>query len=408
VDFAMGHACLRAPALDVVRSDSSGFALRFTDRMDGAVERRGVETPLANLGEEVERAREVALEPGDVARVDLGGVWLEAFFARVPRLPAPSLADSVDYTLVNPFLVLLFAFAIAVIAATTREAGAVAADDIGSQAATLEKVMVRAAPPVVVRPVALAQGRREPEPAALAHSGREGSAGSPAAPERPARASNLGRPAADSGRELVQRLFGGRDSIANAVAGIHGLGGDLLAAMGHLKGPVTGDARGAWGMGLEGDGPGGGGPAESTSVGPELRTNGRGTDPSYGTGPRNLPQGPRVAPEIGSGPIIGCGEGLPCLDKELIRRVIHRNRAQLRYCYEVALTRKPTLKGKVSVAFTIAAQGAVTEAGIASSDVGDPAMESCVVSRVRGWLFPRVPAGWVKVTYPFVFHPAGE
>jgi hypothetical protein len=117
---------------------------------------------------------------------------------------------------------------------------------------------------------------------------------------------------------------------------------------------------------------------------------------------------PEVPSEIDS-TTCGCGgERVPCLDKELIRRVIHRNRGQLRYCYEEALTHNPSLAGKLSVVFTIAAQGAVTEAAVANSNLGDAKMESCVVSRLRGWIFPRVPVGWVKVTYPFVFHPSGE
>jgi len=56
------------------------------------------------------------------------------------------------------------------------------------------------------------------------------------------------------------------------------------------------------------------------------------------------------------------------LDKELIRQVIHRNRGQIRYCYESQLTRFPKLHGKVSVKFVISASGSVAS----SSGLGNP------------------------------------
>ena len=45
------------------------------------------------------------------------------------------------------------------------------------------------------------------------------------------------------------------------------------------------------------------------------------------------------------------------LDKEVIRKVIHEHREQIRACYETAITRREDLKGKVSVKFTISAEG---------------------------------------------------
>jgi hypothetical protein len=407
VDFAMGHALLGARSFDVVRSDLDGFVLRFTDRMDGWLERDGATTPLTEL-----QPGEVTLEPGDRAEVDLGGVALEASFDRIAPIRRQSLSDVVDYTVLNAFLALFFVGAVAVITAINSNVGVPAPDDIGGSAATVAKVLMRAPPLETARHIGMGLMHHEPERTPLAHSGREGMAGKPDAPDRPTRAANVGKPGPDRAREIIKRLFAGPGSIANAVAGPAGLDEDLKAAIGGIAGERVGDARGAWGMGLRDDGPGGGGPGNSNSIGVELRV------PSHGHGDYRLPRGEpglgppdSLAPEIPPPTYMGCGgEGrTPCLDKELIRRVIHRNRSQLRYCYEEALIHRPSLGGKVSVVFTIAAaQGAVSEAAVASSSLGDPKMESCVVSRVRSWIFPRVPAGWVKVTYPFVFRLSGE
>src|SRR4051812_12787186 len=69
------------------------------------------------------------------------------------------------------------------------------------------------------------------------------------------------------------------------------------------------------------------------------------------------------------------------LDKELIRQVIHANRAQIRFCYERRLDVKPTLAGKVAVRFHISASGAVSSAAVSDSTVADVELGDCVVAR---------------------------
>jgi TonB family protein len=96
------------------------------------------------------------------------------------------------------------------------------------------------------------------------------------------------------------------------------------------------------------------------------------------------------------------------LDKELIRQVIHRNRNQIRYCYESQLTRFPKLHGKVAVKFVISAAGTVASSNVAQSDVGNAELETCVAGRVRTWQFPKPKGGGIViVTYPFVFTQSG-
>jgi len=61
----------------------------------------------------------------------------------------------------------------------------------------------------------------------------------------------------------------------------------------------------------------------------------------------------------------------------------------------------------VVLQFTISAAGAVTEAKIASSTLGDAEVEACMVGRVRTWAFP-TGAGPVQVNYPFTMRPPGS
>lgn len=97
------------------------------------------------------------------------------------------------------------------------------------------------------------------------------------------------------------------------------------------------------------------------------------------------------------------------LDPELIRQVIHRNRGQIRHCYESQLAQFPKLSGSVTVKFVIAASGTVASSQVAKSDLGNNELEACVTDRVRTWLFPKPKGGGVVVvTYPFTLKQFGE
>lgn len=53
--------------------------------------------------------------------------------------------------------------------------------------------------------------------------------------------------------------------------------------------------------------------------------------------------------------------------------------------------------------------GGVRDARVTTNTSGDPALQRCLVSRVRTWQFPKPRGGGeVVVTYPFLFKPAGE
>lgn len=92
------------------------------------------------------------------------------------------------------------------------------------------------------------------------------------------------------------------------------------------------------------------------------------------------------------------------LDPELVKKVIHSNRGQVRYCYESQLNRFPALRGRLAVKFIISPQGTVPTASLVTSSVGNADLERCVLGRVRTWVFPKPKGGGVAiVTFPFQF-----
>ncbi len=101
------------------------------------------------------------------------------------------------------------------------------------------------------------------------------------------------------------------------------------------------------------------------------------------------------------GPVV-FGEAIP---QSMIRKVIHKNRSQIRACYERQLQRNHELEGKLGVKWVIGATGAVVRVMITEDTLHNDLVSTCVISRIEAWRFPQ-PAGGgiVEVNYPFVFH----
>lgn len=90
------------------------------------------------------------------------------------------------------------------------------------------------------------------------------------------------------------------------------------------------------------------------------------------------------------------------LDRDQIIAVINRNKGQIIYCYEKGLQAQPSIGGRVAVSFVIGASGRITQANVAESSLRSRMVESCMISRMKTWQFPR-PVGNVNVDvlYPF-------
>lgn len=78
---------------------------------------------------------------------------------------------------------------------------------------------------------------------------------------------------------------------------------------------------------------------------------------------------------------------------------------QAHRCYDNALAQDPTLRGKITVAVRVGANGQVCSAGIASNEMGSQQVASCVSGYFRGTNFPAPKGGCIDVNVPINFVP---
>jgi len=412
--FIMGDSKLGAPSFEAATAEKEGFSVHFNKRMKGEMT-RGQETfELLHLIEGGKASSDgdgysVHLGQDDYIWVDLGGITMEAFLQPVPKRVLVPVSETLDFTVLNIFLVLFFVGALFVITALNRSLeGDEYADELSSSEARIAKLIIK--PPEMQKNPLLEklaqQKEKQSGEMSAKHRGDEGEAGRKDAPKRNAHMAPQGKPnEKDQARMLTSRIFGGKGGGLSTVFGSNGLGGELTAAMGGLFGASAGDSKGFGGLGLRGTGGGGGGVGDTIGIG-AIGTKGRGGGTgTYGSGIGVL--GGKKVSDIGitsSDP-----EVMGSLDKELIRQVIRSHRDQIRYCYETQLARFPNLKGKVQVKFIISAAGTVASSSVSQSTVGNGELDSCVAGRVRTWIFPKPKGGGVVVVvYPFLFQQAGQ
>lgn len=411
VDFEMGE--IGGPVFELVKFGKNGCQLRFTGKMEGELHRKFGDEVLTlseakkkGLAQADGDAVALTLSNDDFAWIDLGGITLEAFFQPVPKAVFVPFAETVDFTVLNIFLVAFFIAALFVISAANREAeGDEFADDLNDNQARIAKLLIK--PPETQKNPILEKYEKKKDSGEIAakRKGDEGSMGKKEAPKRSAHAAPKGDPNnKDQARLMMAKIFGGNSGGISTIFGHQGLGGELKSAMGNMFGAAPGDAAGLGGLGLRGSGSGGGGLGDTIGIG-GIGTRGRGGGTGgYGSGVGVL--GGKKDVDIGitsSEPTV-----MGSLDKELIRKVIHANRGQIRFCYESQLNRFPKLDGKVAVKFVISASGAVATSSVAQSTVGNAELEACVAGRVRTWMFPKPKGGGVVVvTYPFIFKQSG-
>lgn len=105
--------------------------------------------------------------------------------------------------------------------------------------------------------------------------------------------------------------------------------------------------------------------------------------------------------------IKGYGDGDSPRSYEEISGVVGRYKGGISFVYNKALRRDPSLRGTVTVEFTIAASGDVIDCKVNSSSMEDPAFEEELVKRILQWQFPPIVEGDVTVVYPLVFFVTG-
>lgn len=105
-----------------------------------------------------------------------------------------------------------------------------------------------------------------------------------------------------------------------------------------------------------------------------------------------------AAPSSITGDAVGGGRS-----KKEIREVVLKHIGGLKYIYNKYLAKHPGLKGKITVAITIAASGDVIRVVIKESTFNLPEMEREIVRAIKRWKFKRIQKGVVTVIYPFSF-----
>ena len=89
-----------------------------------------------------------------------------------------------------------------------------------------------------------------------------------------------------------------------------------------------------------------------------------------------------------------------------IARIVAAHTGAIRYAYNRELRKKPSLRGKIVLTFTISSAGEVMDCRVEESAMNWPPLEEALVRMVRTWRFPQIPEGDVTVSYPLVFFPS--
>jgi len=92
-------------------------------------------------------------------------------------------------------------------------------------------------------------------------------------------------------------------------------------------------------------------------------------------------------------------------EQDEIRAVVLDHIGGIKYLYNKALKKRPGLKGKITVTFTIAASGKVIKVKIVNSTINDPELEKEIIRKIKLWIFRIIDKGEVTVIYPFIFSP---
>ncbi len=206
----------------------------------------------------------------------------------------------------------------------------------------------------------------------------------------------------------LQAMTGSFNSPTSPFGADTALGNDPMSALGALMGDQIGENFGFGGLGLRGTGRGGGGTGEGTiglgNLGTIGHGGGGGSGSGYGRGAGGFRGRAARVPRIRSGNADVRGS----LSKEVIRRVIRRHINEVKFCYEQQLNQRPDLEGRVTVRFIISPTGAVQNALVQNSSLGNQAVEGCVAAAVRRWTFPAPDGGGIViVNYPFMLSAAG-
>jgi hypothetical protein len=416
-DSAFGHDI----SFPFIAHRTGGFFLTFTQSMSGFVQdgeqqyslQEAISQGIAKKSTEAANAFEVSIGPRTSARVDIGGTTFLVHFTNMPTLIGGSFkidTEPLPYLAISAVAHLLFLF----LAMTLPDdARSLDLDGFDSQDRFVE-MMMKPDQEEEEEPDWLDEGGDEEE--AAKHKGEEGQAGKEDSEQEDNQMAIEGPP-----DNTDMELKKARDTEAAMNAGVmevfnsdqvssmwgdsnQSVGSDAIHALGNLEGDSAGTAKGFGGLGLSGSGRGGGGVSERgigmSNVGTAGRGGGGRGGSGYGKGAGDLGERDNKLPQVVPGKPVVTGS----LDREIIQRVIRQHRREIAYCYEKELQKDKSLAGRIKVRFTISGTGDVIAARKTESTINNRAVENCVASKIRRWVFPEPKGGGiVVVNYPFNF-----
>ena len=93
------------------------------------------------------------------------------------------------------------------------------------------------------------------------------------------------------------------------------------------------------------------------------------------------------------------------IDYDAIAQVVEKYKKGILYLYNRELRSNPTLKGTITVEFSIDSTGRVVAVHLVSTTMDYATLEDALTRRIKQWKFPYLYDGIIVVTYPFVFFP---
>jgi outer membrane biosynthesis protein TonB len=93
------------------------------------------------------------------------------------------------------------------------------------------------------------------------------------------------------------------------------------------------------------------------------------------------------------------------IDNAKLGTFVRARTGLIKACYENALKRNPSLKGKISIRFTILETGGLADITPSVNSLGSPEVAACIINTMRTWRTQFRPSGPVTVEFPFVFNP---
>lgn len=92
-------------------------------------------------------------------------------------------------------------------------------------------------------------------------------------------------------------------------------------------------------------------------------------------------------------------------DLEILKSIVRENSNSLDHCYVTELKNNPTLKGEIKTFFKIMKSGDLAQIKITESTLKSEPVESCMMTELAQFEFPKLPVEFVNLIYTFSFTP---